>query len=78
MKNNNKTEFLNFIETYKGSYTDFKNIRQWIESTRRLKKCATVDELKKEMEKDSYFTKRHFAKLDAAENFYFENKGLFV
>jgi len=28
MKNNNKTEFLNFIETYKGSYTDFKNIRQ--------------------------------------------------
>lgn len=74
----NSTEFLTFIRTFKGSYTDFKNIRQWIESTRRLKKCATVDELKKGMEKDSYFTKRHFTKLDAAEKFYFANKDLFV
>ena len=75
MTKNNPTEFLTFITTYNGSYTDFTSIRHWKESTRKLKKCNTVEELKRAMEKDSYFEKRHFNKLDAAEKFYFANKG---
>ena len=73
-----ETEFLTFIKTFRGSYTDFNSIRIWIESTPRLKKCATVDELKKGMKKDSYFEKRHFNKLEVAEAFYFAKKHLFV
>ena len=78
MKNNKKSEFISYVTTYHGSYTDFTSIRLWIESTPRLKNCATVDELKQAMGKDSYFEKRHFKKLDAAVKFYFANKDLFV
>jgi len=78
MTHSKEREFLNFVRTYYGGYTDFSNIRMWLESSRILNKCQSVAYLKMYMRIDSYFTKRHFAKLDAAEKFYFANKHLFV
>lgn len=78
MRINKPTEFITRVRTFDGGYTDFLNIRGWLESSPKFKKIETVAELKSAMKNDSYFTRRHFDKLDDAHAFYFANKHLFV
>jgi len=78
MRNNKSTEFISFIKTYNGGYTDFSNIRCWLESRPTYKRCETVGQLKALIGANPNFEKRHVDKLEAAEAFYFANKHLFV
>lgn len=78
MNNSKQREFIAFVKTFIGAHTYLRDVRWWLEGSRKYKACETVDQLKSLMRKDKYFSERHIRKLDEAYRFYFANKDLYV
>ena len=78
MKKDKQLEFIAFVKTFIGAHTYLRDVRWWLESSRKYKACETVDQLISLMKADKDFEERHIKKVKAAFKFYFDNKHLFV
>lgn len=65
---------LNYIKRYEGQYTFYNEIQCWLQLSRALSSCLTIEELIVAMKADKRFTERDFAKLDMAIDYFLESK----
>lgn len=54
------------FRNYDEPHTYLISIKAWLETGRQWKRIETLEELRREMQKDDYFVPRHFRKIDAA------------
>ena len=67
-------DILHYIRRYEGQYTFYNEIKSWLQLSKALNSCLTIEELIVAMKADKRFTKRDFVKLDMVITHFLESK----